>query len=278
MTDRHDRGLAFDLGTLLDRRRALQLLGGSAFVALAGACGVGGGDGGDSASAPTSSTGGSSSSASTSTAGCATAIPEETAGPFPGDGTNGPNVLTQSGVVRSDLTTSFGGLSGTATGIPLAIELTIVEASGDCAPLDGAAVYLWHCDQQGRYSLYSSGATDQNYLRGVQVADAAGKVRFTSIFPGAYRGRWPHIHFEVYPTLAEATKAGTPQATSQLALPKDVCTAVYATDGYAASVPNLASTSLTRDGVFGDDGGIHQLATMSGAVADGYTARLTVPV
>jgi protocatechuate 3,4-dioxygenase beta subunit len=255
--------------TDLDRRRALKLLAGTTFLALTG-CGVGGDDSADTATTATTADAGA--------ADCDTAIPEETGGPFPADGTNGPNVLTERGVVRRDLTKSFGSMSGTATGVPLTIELTLVEASGDCAPLQGAAVYLWHCDQQGRYSLYSSGATDQNYLRGVQVADAAGKVTFDSIFPAAYSGRWPHIHFEVYPTLAEASKAGTPTTTSQLALPKDVCAAVYATDGYSASVRNLASTSLARDNVFGDDGGVHQLATMSGSVDGGYTARLTVPV
>jgi protocatechuate 3,4-dioxygenase beta subunit len=53
-------------------------------------------------------------------------------------------VLTDSGVVRRDITKSFGTMSGTATGVPLTIELTLVEATGDCAPLEGAAVYLWH--------------------------------------------------------------------------------------------------------------------------------------
>src|SRR4029453_1536909 len=126
------------------------------------------------------------------------------AGPLPGDGSNGPNALTQSGVVRSDIRSSFAGLSGTADGIPLTIMLTIVSAS-TCAPLPGYAVYVWHCSREGLYSLYSPGVTDQNYLRGVQETDANGQVTFTSIFPACYSGRWPHIHFEVYPSLAAAT-------------------------------------------------------------------------
>lgn len=119
-------------------------------------------------------------------------IPEETAGPFPGDGSNGPSVLNQTGVVRGDIRSSFAGLSGTADGIPLSIVLTIVSVSGACAPLSGRAVYLWHCDKLGRYSLYSSGATNQNYLRGVQETDASGKVTFTSIFPACYSGLAAH--------------------------------------------------------------------------------------
>ena len=124
-------------------------------------------------------------------------IPSETAGPFPGDGSNGANVLNQTGVVRSDIRSSFAGLSGSAAGVPLSIRLTLVSAS-TCAVLAGRAVYLWHCDALGRYSLYTSGVTNQNYLRGVQEADANGQVTFKTIYPGAYNGRWPHIHFEVF--------------------------------------------------------------------------------
>ncbi len=112
--------------------------------------------------------------------------------------------------------------------MPLRIELTVTDTAG--APMPGAALYLWHCDRDGRYSLYD--VEDQNYLRGVQQADTAGKVAFTSIFPAAYAGRWPHVHFEVYPDLAAATSSDNAITTSQLALPQDVCEQVYATDGY----------------------------------------------
>jgi protocatechuate 3,4-dioxygenase beta subunit len=125
--------------------------------------------------------------------------------------------------------------------------------------------------------MYSQAIADQNYLRGVQEADEAGLVRFVSIFPGAYAGRWPHVHFEVYASLAEATAAGDPVKTSQLAFPEDVCETVYATDGYGTSIRNLAQTSLETDNVF-SDGYQQQLATVSGDVDSGYTASLTVPV
>ncbi|MEJ3654690.1 intradiol ring-cleavage dioxygenase [Actinomycetes bacterium KLBMP 9759] len=249
----HDGGLRVDLPRLLARRRVLTLLAGAGMAAVAGCA----------SAAPTSTTGSSGE------------IPQETAGPFPGDGSNGPNVLTESGVVRSDIRSSFGSLSGTAAGVPLTIELLVVDAANGGVPLPGAALYLWHCDREGRYSLYER--EDQNYLRGVQQADAAGLVRFTTVVPGAYAGRWPHAHFEVHPDLAAATSGSTAITTSQLALPKEVCDQVYATDGYAASIPNLARTSLDSDGVFGD-GYASQLATVTGTVASGLTARLTVPV
>ena len=103
-------------------------------------------------------------------------------------------------------------------------------------------------------------------------------VTFQSIFPACYSGRWPHIHFEVYPNLEAATDEANKIATSQIALPKDICDAVYATDGYSQSVATLSQVSLERDNVFGDDGGVHELGTMSGSVADALTVALTVPV
>ena len=210
------------------------------------------------------------------TTGSCSRVPEETQGPYPGDGSNGPNVLNASGVVRGDIRSSFAGLSGVADGVPLTLELTIVSAS-TCAPLAGRAVYLWHCDRLGRYSLYSQGVTSQNYLRGTQEANAGGTVSFTSIFPGCYSGRWPHIHFEVYPSLASATSVANRIATSQIALPKATCDLVYATTGYESSVTNLRQVTLATDNVF-SDGSSLELATISGSVAGGLVASLTVGV
>jgi protocatechuate 3,4-dioxygenase beta subunit len=271
--DDHDRGLEHDLATLaarstgrvragiesltsrkVDRRRALTMLGGGAAAAvLLAACKI-----------PTSGGG-------------YAATPEETAGPYPGDGTNGPNALATSGIVRSNIRSSFGGMTGTASGIPLTIKLAITDVSDGNVFKQGAAVYLWHCDQAGRYSLYSPGVTDQNYLRGVQVVPKTGIVTFKSIFPACYSGRWPHIHFEVYRDLAKATSGANKIATSQMAMPQDVCNAVYATSGYSQSVNNLAQTSLATDMVFAD-GSSHQLATVTGNVNDGLVASLTAAV
>jgi len=230
-------------------------------------------------SSPTSATEAPTSNTSTSTgtgAACTAKVPEETQGPYPADGSNGPSVLNSSGVVRSDIRSSFAGLSGTATGVPLTISLTVVSAS-TCQPLAGRAIYIWHCDQAGRYSLYSAGATNQNYLRGIQEADLSGRVTFTSIFPACYSGRWPHIHFEVYPSLSAATSVANKTATSQIALPKTICDEVYATSGYEASVTNLSRVTLSSDMVF-SDGASLELATVTGSVAAGLTAALTVAV
>jgi protocatechuate 3,4-dioxygenase beta subunit len=137
-------------------------------------------------------------------------------------------------------------------------------------------VYLWHCDRDGNYSLYT--VTDQNYLRGVQESGSDGAVTFRSIYPACYSGRWPHIHFEVYPSLSAATDVSHKIGTSQIALPRDACNTVYATAGYEQSVQNLGQVSLETDNVFGDDGGVHELGTVTGSVADGFAVELTVAV
>lgn len=204
-------------------------------------------------------------------------IPQETAGPFPGDGSNGPDILERSGIVRADITTSIDG-SATADGIPLEIEFQVRDLANDGAPLAGVAVYAWHCTARGEYSMYSSGLEDVTYLRGVQVSDAEGRVAFSSIFPGCYAGRWPHVHFEVYPDVEAITDSANAIVTSQLALPEDACAAVYADPRYEGSTRNLAQISLSSDNVFGEDSAALQLATVTGDEGSGYTATLVVGV
>ena len=284
LVEETDRGLVYDLSTLMDRRAVLKALGYTSVTAgLMSIVACSPGSGASSSAAASSSSASStapstaSSAASAATATCDT-IPEETAGPYPGDGSNGPNVLNQSGIVRQDIRSSFGSSTTTAAGVPLTIKLTIKDAANDCAPMQGAAVYLWHCDRDGNYSLYSQAASSENYLRGVQATDGSGVVTFQSIFPACYSGRWPHIHFEVYHDLEAATDEANKIATSQIALPKDACDLVYATDGYASSVQTLGRVSLQSDNVFGDDGGIHELGTVTGDVSSGMTVSLSVPV
>lgn len=299
----HDRGLAFDLSTMIERRKALKLMGAAALVGLVGCASAktattastAGTSATTAGSTATTAAAASTSAASTGTSATASTtpasttavaastsatcevIPNETAGPYPGDGSNGANVLNASGVVRSDIRSSFGTATTVAKGVPLTIKLSLTELAKSCAPLAGAAVYIWHCNIDGQYSMYSNGVTNENYLRGVQETDANGIVNFTSIFPAAYSGRWPHIHFEVFPSLAKALASGTKLATSQIALPEDTCKLVYATDGYSQSVTNLAKTSLKTDMVF-SDGWSLETPTVSGGVSNGFTIAMNVAV
>lgn len=251
-----DQGAAFDIRTLFSRRSVLGVVGaGIGTVALA-ACGMNSASGSDSS---------------------VTEIPDETAGPYPADGSNGPDILEQSGIVRSDIRSNIDG-SETVEGVALTFTLKVTDMANDNKAFEGVAVYAWHCDAQGRYSMYSEGVEDATWLRGVQVADEKGEVTFTSVFPACYTGRWTHIHFEIYPDVDSITDADNAIATSQMALPEDACNAVFELSVYDGSAENLSNVSLDDDNVFGDDGGEHQMATISGDTDKGYVASLDVPV
>lgn len=254
----HGEGLAHDLrrmAQLASRRDMLRLMAGASLIPLFGCDGDGSDDPGG---------------------GACDEIPEETGGPYPADGTNGPNVLNQSGVVRSDIRSSFGAMSGTASGLFTTVTITLVDSSSSsCAPLAGRAVYLWHCTVDGDYSLYTDAT--QNYLRGVQESDAEGRVTFTTIFPGCYSGRWPHIHFEVFSSLSAAMAGNGKLKTSQIALPEATCDLVYATAAYSASVQNFSRITLSSDNVF-SDGATLETPAAAGSVDAGYSLALTVGV
>ena len=275
----HDQGLAHDLD-VLGRRRVLLGAASLAGATLLTAWGCGGGS--DDAGTATTTTGTSTGTTTgTGSAGTCAVAAEETQGPYPGDGSNASDsgvsdVLAESGIVRSDITSSFGSMSGTAEGVATTLQLRLVDVNAACADLSGYAIYVWHCDRDGHYSLYT--APTQNYLRGVQETGADGVATFTTIFPACYSGRMPHIHVEVYRSTATATSYADKLKTTQVALPVDVCETVYSTaPGYSASVANLAQVSFATDMVF-SDGTSTEMATVTGSVAGGYTIALTVGI
>ncbi|RQO82343.1 intradiol ring-cleavage dioxygenase [Acidovorax sp. FJL06] len=207
--------------------------------------------------------------------------PEETAGPYPADGStasnNTYNVLALSGIVRSDIRSSIGSSTQVA-GVPLTITITLTNTKASCAPLAGYAIYLWHCTQDGNYSVYTSNNIADNHLRGVQATDASGTVTFTTIVPGCYAGRMPHMHLEVYPTLASATKAANKVKTTQLAFPTAMLSSIYNSNtGYSASVRNLAAISFATDNVF-SDGTDLEMTTMQANTGGGYAASITLSI
>ncbi|KQU29464.1 MULTISPECIES: intradiol ring-cleavage dioxygenase [unclassified Rhodococcus (in: high G+C Gram-positive bacteria)] len=260
-----DQGVGFDIATLVTRRRVLSVVGAGAGALALAAC---------SGSSDTAST---TTTTAVAAAVATNEIPDETNGPYPADGSNGVNVLEESGIVRADVTSSLDG--GTAAaGVPLSMTFTVTDLANDNNPFTGAAVYLWHCDAAGKYSMYSDGIEDETYLRGVQVADAAGVVTFTTIVPACYSGRWTHIHFEVYPDIASATTADNAIATSQVAFPQDMLDAVYQLDTYAGSTENLTQIgSLDNDNVFGDGHDL-EMGTFTGDPTSGYVGSLAVAV
>ncbi|GAA0663020.1 protocatechuate 3,4-dioxygenase beta subunit [Sphingomonas insulae] len=283
----HGHGLTDDLPLLeaqMARRRALQWFAGAGTAALVAGCGGSGTESGSVAvvgstatPAPTPATMATATPTPAATASGCLVDPSETNGPYPADGTNTAsgstsNALTASGIVRSDIRSSFLGTTTVATGVSLTLTLTVVNVNAACAPLSGYAVYIWSCDRQGHYSLYTVAA--ESYLRGIQVTDANGQATFTMIVPGCYDGRWPHIHFEVFSSLSTATSGRYASLVSQLAMPAAVCSAVYAdTATYPASATNFARVSLSSDGVFGDNSAAQtaqQTPLLTGSVAAGY--------
>lgn len=253
----HDLGFRHDLTRMIGRRRLFSLMGGFGVVAMSGLPAV---------------------------ALDCVALPWETQGPYPADGSNlrdgqMVNALTEDGVIREDLRPSFGTLTPVADGLQLDLELTLVDADG-CTPLPGHAIYIWHCDTTGLYSLYDT--PEANYLRGVGIADAAGKVRFTTIFPGCYDGRWPHIHFEVFESIEQAVNGDAAVLTAQIALPEAESAAVYASDTrYANGTANLGRITIASDNVFRDNTDeqvAQQTLALTGDVATGFSGTITIPI
>ena len=206
--------------------------------------------------------------------------PEETAGPFPADGTNDngegeeANVLDDAEAVRSNITASLDG-SGVQPGIPFTLNVTVLDASTGCVPMPGAAVYVWHANRDGEYSVYNVGMnpghSGDSYLRGVQIADADGKLSFTTILPGRYAGRASHIHFTVFTDATFATRL----LTSQMAFDDAQADALYAaSDGYAKSV---GGNHNSQDGIF-SDGVDEQMLTVTGDASNGLIGTITVGI
>ncbi|GAB5558735.1 MAG: hypothetical protein SynsKO_03820 [Synoicihabitans sp.] len=102
-------------------------------------------------------------------------------------------------------------------GRDLGLEIQVVRMP-DCSPVAGAIVEIWQCDAEGNYSGYPEGighdiwktmmlagtgkdnvspTNEARYLRGAQISDNQGIVRFDTIVPGWYEPRTPHIHFKI---------------------------------------------------------------------------------
>lgn len=272
------------------RRHALGWLAGAGTTALLTACGS---DSGGSPTvipptptpnpSPTPAPSPTPKPSPTPTPAACVRTPSETTAPYPADGTNASsgsinNVLTQSGVVRSDIRASFVGSSTVAAGVRLTLSITLLNNGAACAPLANYALYIWHADAQGRFSLYT--IPGETYLRGVQQADANGKVTFTTIVPGCIAGRYPHIHVALFPTVGSASVGTNAIFATQLILPASLCTAVYADAAtYPGALANFNATSLASDPVFSDDTteqNTSRTLVATGSVAAGYTADVTI--
>jgi hypothetical protein len=151
-----------------------------------------------------------------------------------------------------------------------------------CQPCADSAVYLWNCNRDGEYSLYGRGIEHENYLRGVQFTDHAGRVAFQTIFPACYSGRYPHLHLEIFKRHARALDASTRVSTTQLTAPREVCSRVYeSAPGYGRSVAQFKGLLPGDDMVFASSSSaelVLQTLVISGDLSAGFTGRATLGI
>jgi protocatechuate 3,4-dioxygenase beta subunit len=164
--------------------------------------------------------------------------PQQTEGPY------FVNTQLNRADIRSDPTDG-----SVRPGVPLALSIVVSRLSGQaCTPLPGVMVDVWQCDHEGVYSGVQDpqfSTRDKKFLRGYQVTGADGVARFTTIYPGWYRGRTVHIHFKLR---SPASQQPGYEFTSQLYFNESVTDAVFAKAPYATRGPR--STLNANDGIF----------------------------
>ena len=188
--------------------------------------------------------------------------PEQTEGPF----------FVDERLNRSDIRSDPAD-GRVKPGTPLALTLLVSRLNaGDCQPLPGAQVDIWHCDALGVYSDvqdFSFNTIGQKFLRGYQVTDARGEARFVTVYPGWYPGRTVHIHFKIR-TAPVAQRSF--EFTSQLYFDDVLTDRVHADPPYAAQGPRTARNQ--HDWIFRRGG--DQLMLAPTIVADGYAAAFAI--
>ncbi|TQJ54172.1 dioxygenase-like protein [Streptomyces sp. SLBN-115] len=263
----------------ITRRRALAVTGGTV---AAGGLAVAGYQSAFADTAADAEASASASATSTSTSSsCMTLMTSVTEGPYYLDGA----------LVRKDITEG-------KSGVPLTLRLTVVDATDGCTPVSGAAVEIWHCDAWGYYSGYTtanpggsapaesedgSTADDDTYLRGYQIANANGVVKFETIFPGWYTPRTCHIHLKVHTggQKEDGTyEGGKVNYTGQLFFPDDAAEEIFTLEPYSRHSGSY--TTLDNDMVYDGGGTSSGLLTLKAVhkadPSKGYKGSITLGV
>ncbi len=191
-------------------------------------------------------------------------LPEMTEGPF----------YVNSGLERSDIRASRPG-GEPVPGALLALAFRVFELQGGgCVPLPGAVVDIWHCDAAGRYSGVRdrSGSTvSESFLRGFQVTDEGGRARFTTIYPGWYRGRAVHIHVKIRSAVSAAKGY---EFASQLFFDDELSDRVQGVPPYTEN--GVRDKRNVQDSIFRAGG--DQLTLDVTEKAGGYSAVLDIAI
>ncbi|MBN8583176.1 MAG: twin-arginine translocation pathway signal protein [Anaerolineae bacterium] len=226
------------IGTILNRRDVLKILGLGSAATLVTACAP---DVIESLSPTTvpsetlavpTSTLATTQAASVPVPACVVR-PEMTEGPYFVD-----EMLNRSDI-RND--PSDGAVSVGAP-LELTFNVSLVSANG-CVVLPNAQVDIWHCDAFGVYSDVEN-AQGKKFLRGYQVSDANGVAKFVTVYPGWYPGRTVHIHFKI--------RINGYDFTSQLFFDDAFTDQVYLQEPY--NQRGERNTRNERDGIYGNGG------------------------
>jgi protocatechuate 3,4-dioxygenase beta subunit len=244
------------VGKVLSRREALKVLGVTGAAAIVVSCAPQATEEAPTAGSPT-----------------ATGIPTATQRPVSlpvcvvrPEMTEGPYFVDER-LLRSDIRSdpSTGAVRG---GAPLEMTMNVSQvANGGCTVLEGATVDLWHCDAQGVYSDVADprfNTVGQQFLRGYQVTDANGQVKFTTIYPGWYQGRTVHIHFKI--------RSGNQEFTSQMFFDDAFTDQVYLQEPYASKGERTVRNDA--DGIY-QNGGV-QLVLPVTQVGNGYAGTFDI--
>ena len=187
--------------------------------------------------------------------------PEMTEGPF----------FVEERLERSDLVADAASEPGVRGALPLLLTLTLVDVRRQCAPLSGVQVDVWHTDALGNYSDVQ-GQRGRTFCRGYQVTDAAGRVSFTTIYPGWYPGRTIHIHVKA--RRFDATRRATGEYTTQVYFDERTNDAVMALPPYARR--GRRTTTNARDGVYGNASNLIVSTAPRPENAPGLTGAVTL--
>lgn len=158
-------------------------------------------------------------------------------------------------------------------GTPLTLTVQVMRLNaGSCEPLPGAQVDIWHCDATGVYSDVRDpwfNTIGQKFLRGHQITDMRGEVRFITIYPGWYPGRTVHIHFKIRNNPSAGRNF---DFTSQLYFDDEITDRVYAAPPYVERGPRIARNRHDHIFRYGGD----RLILAPAPTPDGYSAIFTI--
>ncbi|HWF60782.1 MAG TPA: intradiol ring-cleavage dioxygenase [Nitrospira sp.] len=158
-------------------------------------------------------------------------------------------------------------------GAPLTLTFQVMRLhAGECRPIPDAQVDVWQCDAAGVYSDVEDpgfNTRGQKFLRGHQVTNARGEVRFLTIYPGWYPIRTVHIHFKVRTT---AIVGRSFEFTSQLYFPDELTDRVHTDLPYSSKGRRRVRNQ--HDFIFRNGG--EQLLLNPSATNGGYAATFPI--